>query len=186
MDEKQQITKLNETIAEKFARIETNISSADGIQELFEKLLHEMTEEFAIPYIWFSFISSRKTRELIKKIEPSKLLKNRINSVTSSTFEDLIKSGNKPLLANSDLKPFFKLLPRSNKFFLKSLAIAPISLKGVIIGSLNYGDSDSRRYSPDMDTTLLFELAEKFSLRLAALLADCGQESPTSEEQSKM
>ncbi|MBN1381857.1 MAG: GAF domain-containing protein [Deltaproteobacteria bacterium] len=186
MDEKEQITNLNETIAAKFSRIETTISSSQDIQELFENLVNAMTEEFAIPYIWFSFIHSRRAVELVKRLESSDLLKERLNMILASAFADLIKNGQEPVLANHELKPFFKLLPKSNKYFLKSLAVAPIVLKGNVIGSLNYGDSTAQRYSPDMDTTLLQNLAEKFSSLLSKILANEKIESSVDEEQSEM
>lgn len=186
MDEQSEIREINETIAQRYANIEAGIASSQDLRELFEKLLLHTEEEFEIPYIWFSFINNRENDALIKQLESSELLKDRLNSIEASAFESLIKNDTKPLLANNDLKPFFKLLPKSNKFFLKSLAVAPVTLNGMVIGSLNYGDSDGSRYSPDMDTTLLCGLAEKFSSTLSNILTGINPNLPVDEKKSEI
>jgi len=65
---------------------------------------------------------------------------------------NLVAESTMPRLINDNLKPFYKLLPRNKKYFIKSLAIAPITLNSEIIGSINYGDFSSLRYQPGMDT----------------------------------
>jgi uncharacterized protein YigA (DUF484 family) len=75
------------------------------------------------------------------------------------------------------MKPFYKLLPRNKKYFIKSLAIAPITLKGEIIGSINHGDSSNLRYQPGMDTSLLEKLAANVSARLANIMRAQRQET---------
>jgi uncharacterized protein YigA (DUF484 family) len=171
MDERKAITNINKSIARKFASIEAGISSSRDARELYEKLLLYTSEEFGIPYIWFSLIVSPDADGLIQQMESSESLKNRLNRVEAAAFEGLIQTGVKPLLANKNLKPFFKLLPKNSRYFLKSLAVAPVTLNGAVIGSLNFGDSDNRRYSPDMDTSLLSGLAEKFSILLTGMLS---------------
>jgi len=179
MDERKAITNINKSIARKFASIEAGISSSKDPRELFEKLLMHTSEEFEIPYIWFSFINRPVGAQLIKQLESSEPLKDRLNRIEAAAFDSLIKTGLNPMLANKNLRPFYKLLPKSSRYFLKSLAVAPITFNGDAIGSLNFGDSNGRRYSPDMDTSLLCQLAEKFSLLLGGMLANFNQTSQT-------
>jgi hypothetical protein len=68
------------------------------------------------------------------------------------------------------LQPFYKLLPSSSKYFVKSLAIVPFSIGDQIIGSWNNGDAVGDRYTRDMETGLLSKLAESVSRSLTALL----------------
>jgi hypothetical protein len=76
----------------------------------------------------------------------------------------------KPVLVNKDLQPFYKLLPPSSKYFVKSLAIVPFSIDDQIIGSWNNGDAVGDRYMPDMETGLLSKLAESVSRSLTVLV----------------
>ena len=76
---------------------------------------------------------------------------------------NVIGESTKPILVNNDLKPFYKLLPRKKKFFIKSVAIAPIIVNSEIIGSINLGDHSNLRYQPGMDTGLLEKLVSNVS-----------------------
>jgi diguanylate cyclase (GGDEF)-like protein len=56
-------------------------------------------------------------------------------------------------------------------YFIRSLAIAPITLDGEVIGSLNQADLSRLRYRPGMDTRLLEQLAVKVSICLSNVTA---------------
>jgi uncharacterized protein YigA (DUF484 family) len=75
------------------------------------------------------------------------------------------------------MKPFYKLLPRNKKYFIKSLAIAPITLNSEIVGSINHGDFSNLRYQPGMDTNLLEKLASNISARLSNIMIAPRQET---------
>ncbi|MEQ8181980.1 MAG: hypothetical protein ABRQ29_09720, partial [Smithellaceae bacterium] len=85
-------------------------------------------------------------------------------------FARVLTDGLQPVLANKDLQPFYKLLPSTNKFFVKSLAVIPLYINDEIVGSWNNGDVLSDRYLPDMDTRLLQQLGQKISARLTELV----------------
>ena len=170
-DEMLEVMKKNEEVAGKFGRIETRLSSLSSVRELFEILLTRMEEEFAIPFVWLSLVNDDKVSSITRTLDSSEMLKDRLNIIEQAVFLDLVAHDTTPLLANGDLKPFYRLFPRSKKFFIKSLAIAPITLDGDIIGSLNHGDFSRLRYQPGMDTSLLKELAAKVSLRLSNIMA---------------
>jgi len=165
------IKKKNEEIARKFMKIETALPSFSDVTELFETILIKIEAEFDIPFVWISMINRPYLAGVIQALTRSKLLKDRINIVDETSFFSLVADGTKPVLANEGLKPFFKLLPRKKKFFIGSLAVAPIALHQEIIGSLNHGDFTSLRYQPDMDTTLLHRLASNISIRLSEIIA---------------
>lgn len=108
---------------------------------------------------------------MVAALESSAILKERLNVVDRALFMELLGTHKKPILVNSDLKPYFKLLPQNRKYFVKSIAVAPISLDGAIIGSLNQADFEAERFQPGMDTTLLERLALKLSLCLSNVTA---------------
>ena len=158
MDEQADILKKNEEIAKKINKIEKHLPSFLNAKDLFHKLLVQIQEEFSIPFVWISVTTETDFASLIQALRASPIVKERLNVIDRSIFLNLIGENTKPMLINNDLKPFYKLLPRRRKFFVKSLAIAPIIVNGEIIGSLNLGDYSSLRYQPGMDTGLLEEL----------------------------
>ena len=108
---------------------------------------------------------------LLNFIGASGALESNLNLVSQDTFFSLIPRGTRPLLVNSKLKPYYRLLPSIKKFLIQSMAIAPITFDGHIVGSLNQADLSSERFSPGIDTSLLEQLALKVSLCLANVTA---------------
>jgi len=164
------ILKINAGIALKFQRVEDRLAACRTAGELFEALLDKIAGEFSIPFIWLSFIRRPETAGLLADLEKSELLRDRLNILAENAFLAVVPEGSPPLLANGDLRGFFCLMPASRKYFLRSLAVAPLALNGLPIGSLNLGDALPDRYQLGMDTTLLGRLAEGISKQLAALL----------------
>ncbi len=161
----------NEAIAKKFQSVESKILSVLEFRDLFEILLSEIKSTFKIPYVWITIAKNSDIALLIDSISESEIIKEYINFVDRPTFMTLISKKDSPILENKNLRPYFKLLPINKKFFIKSLAVIPISLNGEIIGSLNQADSSSLRFAPGMDTSLLKQLAMKVSLCLSNVIA---------------
>jgi GAF domain-containing protein len=103
-------------------------------------------------------------------LERSPFFNDRLKIIEQASFLEIVPDGVTPLLVNGNLKVFFRLLPPSRKYFIRSLAISPLTLRGRLIGSLNQGDPSLERYEPGMDTTLLMHLAQSVSDRLSDLL----------------
>jgi len=165
-----EILEKNEEIAQKFRKIEDDLASFLNVKDLFEKLIIRIQEEFGIPFVWISLINERDLTSLLQVLKSSQILKDRINIIDRTVFLNLIANSTKPMLANNHLKPFYKLLPRNKKYFIKSLAVAPITLNNEIIGSINHGDSSDLRYQPGMDTSLLEKLVSNISARLSDIM----------------
>ena len=163
--------KENEEIAKKFNAIEEQILSILNFRDLFEVLLTEIRERFGVPYTWISLIDKSEVSGLLQSLETSDVLREHMNIIARSAFLELISNKIKPVLVNENLKPYFKLLPPSRKYFIKSMAVAPITLDGEVIGSLNQGDFSNTRFQPGMDTSLLNQLAIKVSLCLSNVTA---------------
>ena len=163
MDEHTDILKKNEEIAKKINKIEKSLPSCLNAKDLFEKLLIQIQEEFSIPFVWISVATETDFTSLIRLLRASQTIKERLNIIDRAAFLAVIRESTKPMLANNDLKPFYKLLPRKKKFFIKSIAIAPMIVNGEIIGSINLGDSSNLRYQPGMDTGLLEKLVGNVS-----------------------
>lgn len=176
MDENFDILKKNEEIAKKINKIEKSLPSFINAKDLLEKLLIQIAEEFSIPFVWISVATETDFTSLIQLLRTSQIIKERLNIIDRATFLNVIGESTKPLLVNNDLKPFYKLLPRKKKFFIKSIAIAPMIVNGQIVGSINLGDSSNLRYQPGMDTGLLEKLVSNVSLCLANFIT-CEKEA---------
>jgi diguanylate cyclase (GGDEF)-like protein len=166
-----EILRYNEEIARKFFEIEKKILSILNYTDLFEVLLTEIRKKFRVPYVWISVIEKSEVSKFIQSLESSELLRDRMNVIDKNSFKELVGEHTTPLLVNEDLKAYFILLPKSRKYFIKSLAIAPITLDGEIIGSLNQADISRVRFQPGIDTSLLERLAVKVSLCLSNVTA---------------
>lgn len=176
MDEHADILKTNEEIAKKINKIEKSLASFLNAKDLFEKLLVQIEEEFGIPFVWISVATETDFASLIRLLRASHIIKERLNIIDRITFLNIIGESTKPILVNNDLKPFFKLLPRKKKFFIKSLAIAPIIVNSEIMGSINLGDHSNLRYQPGMDTELLEQLVSNVSACLSNFMT-CEKEA---------
>jgi uncharacterized protein YigA (DUF484 family) len=164
------IRKANDEIARKFEGIEAALAVCREIGELFEKLVSGSEEAFGVPFIWLSLLRRPETEAILKPLRKSGILRDRINLIAPVPFLEILPDVAHPLLASGDLRPFFRLMPPNVKYFLRSLAIAPLTRDGCLIGSLNHGDASLDRYRPGMDTALLDHLAKTVSERVSRLL----------------
>jgi len=163
--------KKNQEIAQNFFEIETSILSILNFKDFLQKLLMEIQQKRDIPYVWISLISSSDLAHMIRETVPAKILQERTNLISSEIFLKLISNSTNPILVNSNLSTFQLLLPGQYQNRIRSLAIAPLTLDGEIIGSLNHGDHSKTRYRPEMDTTLLKQLATIVSICLSNVMA---------------
>lgn len=171
MQEQFEILKQNDEIRLKYRRIEKGLAEHRNEADLFGGLLQDMDREFGIPYLWISMIDADDIEDIVASIKKSPVLKDRLNMINEASLEEIFGETRTSILANEELKNYYKLLPKNMKFFMKSLAIAPIRLRDRLVGSLNCGDPTSLRYQPGMDTSLLDQLAEQLSIRLTIMAA---------------
>lgn len=163
--------KQNQDIAQKFFEIEASVLSILNFKDFLERLLTEIQRKMEIPFVWISLIAESDLADMLQKSATSEILKERTSLIKRDLFLKVIKNKTDPILANTDLTAFYALLPRQHKYHIKAIAIAPLTLDGGIIGSLNQADSSTSRYRPDMDTTLLKRLATIVSICLSNVMA---------------
>ncbi len=170
MDKVNEIKRINQAISAKFSKIEMQIACAKTINRLFEALFDGIEKEFAVPFVWLTLIDDEKNVPVIESVQSSPALKNRLNIISKDLFENILPNGLPPVLANKEMQRYYKLQPPANKFFIKSIAVIPFTIKDEISGSWSSGDILSDRYLPDMDTTLLQKLGQKVSTCLTGLV----------------
>ncbi|MCW8800233.1 MAG: sensor domain-containing diguanylate cyclase [Desulfobacter sp.] len=162
--------KKNEEITRKFNEIEISILSILNFKDFFERLLFQIADKFSIPHIWLSIIQESSICQQLKDCSGSQGLKSAIAFVSQERFISIIKN-QKPVLANRNLTFFKDLMPDTLTEPIGSLAIAPITLDGKLVGSINQADIDTCRFEPGIDTSLLEQLAQKVSLCLSNVTA---------------
>lgn len=159
--------KRNEEIAEKFNEIEVSILTTLNFQDFLEKLLSEISNKFAIPHTWISIIQDSSIAGQLNAVQNSALLSTSTAFVGRSDFLRITGNSLAPILANARLDRFRCLMPNTRGWQMGSLSIAPITLDGEVVGSINQADPDARRFEPGIDTSLLERLAVKISLCLS-------------------
>ncbi len=163
--------KKNEEVARKFNEIEISILSILNFNDFFEKLLSEISDKFSIPYIWISIIRESRIAQQLLESNQSERLKTASAFVPKTIFLSIIRNRLTPILANENLNIYKALMPEVTDYDLGSIAIAPITIDGDIVGSINQADVDTHRFEPGIDTSLLEQLALKVSLCLSNVTA---------------
>ena len=171
MNKMENIERINIKIADSFERIESSLSEAKDIAGLFEIIFTGIEKEFEVPYVWLTLIDTTMTAPVIEAIKSSDILTDRLKVIKPELFNEILPTGLKPVLVNKDLQPYYKLLPSTRKYFVKSLALVPFKIKEEIVGSWNNGDAYRDHYTPEMGTDLLQNLAQALSERLTELIA---------------
>lgn len=163
--------KENEQIAQKFNEIEISILTILNFQDFLERLLFEISDKFSIDYIWISIIEESSIAKQLHDIQDSELLRTSTAFIAKDKFLSVTKNSLSPLLANENLDFLQPLVPEISTYDMGSIAIAPITIDGTVIGSINQADKDKKRFEPGIDTSLLEQLALKVSLCLSNVTA---------------
>jgi hypothetical protein len=71
--------------------------------------------------------------------------------LSKNEFTDITRNRLTPLLSNNNLNSFKILIPKTAKYQISSIAIAPITMNGQIVGSYNPADLDIHRFEPVID-----------------------------------
>lgn len=162
----------NEKFANTFHAIESRILSVLDFKDLFVVLLSEIKNQFKVPFVWVTFLQDTEVSGMMTDaLDGSEKLKKDLNFIDKATFLRLVENNIAPLLVNDNLQHYSKLFPEGRCFLVKSMGIAPITLDGEIIGSLNLADINPERYTPDLDSSLIRKLAMKMSLCLSNVVA---------------
>ncbi len=169
MNQNEDIRRHNDSVAQRFTKIEAGIDAARSIDNVFKTLFYGIETEFDLPFVWLTLMDEAHTQPLISAVTSSEPLKNRLCLLSPEVFSSLIPDPAGPVLANRDLAPYYRLLPPRCKYFIKSIAVVPFMLDGRLAGSWNNGDSAVERFSPEMETELLAGLGRTLSRKLSQL-----------------
>lgn len=166
-----EILRKNEETARKFFEIESELLSILDYKALCERLVSRIKEKMNVPYVWLTVIRDTLLYDMLKVLLSSPLLMDRIGIMDRAEFLDLFPDRPEPVLINRDVQRHAKLFPHNRPLPVRSMAVAPLTLDGELVGSLNQADPDPERFNPNLDTVLLDQLAVRVSLCLSNVTA---------------
>lgn len=164
-----EVLKRNEDIYRKFFEIETEILTILDFRGLFERLVSCIKTKFSVQHAWIALVRDGEVARMLGEDAPE--------GVQSPVFVDKaavcddLRACTGPLLASGDLAPYRALMPDDLELAWGSMALAPLTLDGRLAGCLIQAAPDPARFTPDMDATLLSQLAMKVSLCLSNVTA---------------
>ncbi|GAB3480696.1 diguanylate cyclase [Marinomonas epiphytica] len=162
----------NEQIALKFFEIERCILSIGRCDQFVSTLTKEVQKQFNVPYVWVNLINEAPLSHLAESLEKMPDLRDRVLFTQRRHMIDIIKSGNKTILVNSDLERCREIIPDTYRSIISSVAISPLTMDGELVGFFCQADADSSRYdAATKDTFLLDQLAIKISICLSNVSA---------------
>lgn len=171
MSELQQLienSKTNEAISKKLFEIETEILACQSSNELLKRLLDLIKDKFQLTDIYLILVDPTPLSYLLSGNMQSSWHQENCRSVSAETLAGLLKN-NKPLLTNQ-LSTLHKIIPDKLLVNARSAALTPLSLEGKLFGSLLFTDKDISRFTPQLGTFHLEQLAVKVSLCLSNVL----------------
>ena len=161
-------SRANEAIAQKLFNIETEILACQSSKELLQLLLTRIKEEFSLTNIHLLLVDPTPLTYLLSNVSQTNWHKENTSSISEQRLV-LFHQDNKPLLTN-DLQQFDCILPLSIFDEARSAAFTPLTLEGKLFGSLVFTDVDPQRFTPQLGTFHLEQLAVKVSLCLSNAL----------------
>lgn len=169
------LLKRNEDIYRRFFEIETEILTILDFGALFERLVSLIKTKFEVGQAWIAIVRDGDVAGMLDNLDASGDVAGHLVLVDREeamrAFGAAGRACSAPLLVNRDLERFRFLVPPGLDMAGGSMALAPLTLDGKLAGCLVQADADPARFSPDMDSTLLSQLAVKVSLCLSNVTA---------------
>lgn len=155
----------NEAIAKKLFDIETQILSCKSSQELLQQLLSSIKDKFDLEGICLLLAEPTPLSYLLSGNMQSNWHQQNSRNIAVKLLKRFHPQ-RKPFLTNS-IDDINTIRPKNLPSTTRSVALMPLILEGELFGSLLFTDSDPSRFTPNLGTELLEQLAVKVSLCLS-------------------
>jgi diguanylate cyclase (GGDEF)-like protein len=161
--------KANEAISKKLFEIETEVLASNSSDELLQRLLNSIKGKFNLTHIRLLLVDPTPISFLINENIQSYWYQQNTTTVTHKLLKKY-HLNNQPFLTDNidDLLDTFshEILGDGQSF-----ALTPLILENKLFGSLLFTDKDKTRFTPNLGTFHLEQLAVKVSLCLSNVLA---------------
>ncbi len=161
-------SKQNEVIATKLFEIETEVLACQSSEQLLKILLDSIQEKFNLSGICLLLVSPTPINYLMHSNLHSEWHETHTQHVSLSTLE-YFHSNNKPYLSN-EIRHLKSVIPSHLLPNTRSVALTPVKLEGKLFGSLLFTDHDESRFTEQLGTFHLEQLAVRVSLCLSNVL----------------
>ncbi len=165
------VLKRNEEIHRKFFEVETEILTILDFGSFFERLVELIKSKFQVHDCWITLLLDSAPTFLLENIAGLIEKGEHVVLIEQEKIAGCLLQCHGPLLLNKNLQNFSCILPESVSALPQSMAFAPLKLDGHVVGYLTQADPNQKRFSPEMDATLLAQLAVKASLCLSNVTA---------------
>ncbi|WP_206485165.1 DUF484 family protein [Thalassotalea sp. G2M2-11] len=163
-----QHSKENEVIARKLFEIETAVLSCQSSEQLLKNLLDLIQEKFNLSGIYLLLASPTPINYLINGNLQSSWHQRQTTQIDGEQLKKY-HPDNQPFLCNH-VETFKQFVPQHLLANTKSVALTPLNLEGKLFGSVLFCDNNADRFTPELGTFHLQQLAVKVSLCLSNVL----------------
>jgi len=161
-------SKANEAIALKLFEIETEVLACKSCEELLQRLLNSIKQKFNLTNIALLLVEPTPISYLFNEHMQSNWHHHHSKKVSLYQLQPFHKD-NKPFLTN-ELDNLPSTISSDLLIEAQSIALTPLMLEGQLFGSLLFTDRDKSRFSNELGTFHLEQLAAKVSLCLSNVL----------------
>jgi diguanylate cyclase (GGDEF)-like protein len=161
-------SKANEAIALKLFEIETEVLASKSCDELLQRLLNSIKQKFNLSNIALLLVDPTPISYLFNEHMQANWHHHKSQKISLNQLQ-AFHSNNKPFLTN-ELDKLPSPLPNDLLLDAQSIALTPLKLEGQLFGSLLFTDNDKARFSHELGTFHLEQLAAKVSLCLSNVL----------------
>lgn len=158
-------SRANEAIAQKLFDIETQILSCKSSQELLQQLLALIKDKFSLTGICLLLAEPTPLSYLLSGNMQTNWHQQNSRNI-DFTLLQTFHPKRKPFITNN-IDEIKSILPKNLVSKTRSAALTPLILEGELFGSLLFTDSDPSRFTPNLGTLHLEQLAVKVSLCLS-------------------
>lgn len=147
--------------------VEAKMLSVFTVGEFYTSVLPDIKKLFQAPYVWLTIIEGSPLASMTARAMERENIDKNVAFIRAAQFESFFKKGCNPLFVCNYTSPYMPFFPKNNNFTIRSMAIMPLTIDGVLVGSMNFGHFVSNRFSPDMDASLI----EHFMLQVSSLFS---------------
>jgi len=158
-------SRANEAIAQKLFEIETQILSCKSSQELLQQLLASIKDKFQLTGICLLLAEPTPLSYLLSGNTQTNWHQKNCRYIDVKLLQN-VHPERKPFITNN-IDEIKTILPKNLASQTRSAALTPLILEGELFGSLLFTDSDPSRFTPNLGTLHLEQLAVKVSLCLS-------------------
>jgi diguanylate cyclase (GGDEF)-like protein len=158
-------SRANEAIAQKLFEIETQILSCKSSQELLQQLLASIKDKFQLTGICLLLAEPTPLSYLLSGNTQTNWHQKNCRYIDVKLLQN-VHPERKPFITNN-IDAIKTILPKNLASQTRSAALTPLILEGELFGSLLFTDSDPSRFTPNLGTLHLEQLAVKVSLCLS-------------------